>query len=119
MERVDGFGLCQRTHTADVGLRTDTFSERIDDLSNGDHPTPPNKGINMNNESTPTDTDDEAADTEGHRFHGIIEPAVTEDDAEGHGSKFPAPAEDDAEGHGNRIPAPADDDTEGHKSHVR
>ena len=101
--------LCWRPHRVSVGQPTDTVSERADDLSNGDHPTPPNKGINMNPEITPTDAETEAElpDTEGHRSHfKKVEPAVTEEDTEGHGSRFIEPAG-------------AEDDTEGHKSHVR
>ena len=101
--------VCRRLHTTCVGQSTDIASERADDLSNGDHPTPPNKGINMNPEITPTDAETEAElpDTEGHRSHfKKVEPAVTEEDTEGHGSRFIEPAG-------------AEDDTEGHKSHVR
>ena len=39
----------------------------------------------------------ELADTEGHRFTGIVTPYGEPDDTEGHGGRFPAP--DDTEAH--------------------
>jgi hypothetical protein len=110
--------MCCPANTRGVSWATDDHAQTADHEHNGDHPMPPNKGSNMNEEAT-TGTDD-SDDTEGNCFkYRDGQPAGRPDDTQGHSvnSGRVQPARDDTEGHtakSGHIQPAGDDDTEGH-----